>query len=306
MMRRLGLRFLLSLSLTLTTAWSAHELTFQLQIDDVVNSTGVGFDDPALGATRINTFVAALGVMDSVISAPGTIQIQIQNSQTDATGFLASAGPYAFFAPDRFTNGFAFDHATTGVDPFATLPDARITFDFGYAWNSTTGAPAANEYDLMSVALHELSHAIGFLSFVNADGTGLNEDPNGDVYSVYDSFLELGDGTPLFGADGTFLGSAADLVSNNVFFGGANATAANGGNPVQVYAPANFAPGSSIAHNGQAGTLMYYAIGSGQERRSYSDVELGILQDIGWTIVPEPGTALLFGFGLIGLARRRV
>ena len=50
---------------------------------------------------------------------------------------------------------------------------------------------------------------------------------------------------------------------------------------------------------------MYYSIGPGQDRRSYSDIELGILQDIGWTVVPEPGPALKLCFGLVGLARRR-
>jgi hypothetical protein len=50
---------------------------------------------------------------------------------------------------------------------------------------------------------------------------------------------------------------------------------------------------------------MYYAVGAGDVRRTYSAVEKGILADIGWSVVPEPGTGLLIGLGLLGLSRRR-
>ncbi len=295
----------LVLVFTFGCSFSANALSFVLQYDDVETGSGVGFDDPLLGATRRATFEAAVAVIGSTIVAPGTIEIQIQSSDTDGTGFLASAGPYAFLSPNGFTNGFAYQHAQTGVDPMAGAADAIIAFDFGYRWNSTTELPAQGEFDLMSVTLHELSHTIGFSSFLDQGGLGLNGSAGADVYTVFDSFLERGDGTPLFGTGGVFLGASADLVSNNLFFGGENAIAANGGSPVQVYAPTTFAPGSSLAHVDASNQLMSYAIGAGTVHRSYSPVEQGMLADLGWTLVPEPGTGVLLGLGLYLLVRSR-
>lgn len=275
-------------------------IAWNVTYNDVVNNTNVGFDHPSLGATRRNTFNSVFAYLNTVLDHNGSADILVRDSQTDGAGFLASAGPFFFTGPNGFYNGFVYDHATTGNDPTGAEVDARVTFDFGYNWNSDTSSPTSSEFDLFSVALHEVSHTLGFLSLVNSTGESEISDGDPGVFSVYESYLELGNGSPLYGPGGEFLGDAADLTSGDVFFDGPNATAANGGAPVQVFAPDPYQPGSSIGHiQGIPDAVMQFSIGAGIERRMYTDQELGILQDIGWQIaaIPEP-SAFLFG-GLV-------
>lgn len=291
-------------------------ITWNVTFEDVVNSTNVGFDDPVLGATRRATFLSAFDYLNTILDENGSADILVKASQTDGSGFLAAAGPYFFTSPFGFQNGFVFEHATTGMDPSGSVPDATITFDFGYTWNSETDDPTGSEFDLLTVALHEITHTLGFLSLVDKDGNSLLGGMNPGVFSVYDSFLERGDGTKLFSAGGNFDGSSADLTSNNVFFGGPNAEAANGGNAVKVYAPNTFAPGSSISHIQLGiGEVMQYSVGKGIKRRAFTAQEVGILRDIGWTIaassnpIPEPMSAVVWSVlavaGLVVHRRRR-
>ena len=150
---------------------SADPITWNVTYNDVVNSTNVGFDDPILGATRRATFEAVLDYVGSVLNAGGNVDFVVRNSKTDGGDFLAQAATYRFKSPARYDSGFLFQHATTGNDPDGTLEDAYATFDFGHPWNSDTGSVGANEYDLFSVTLHEIMHALGFDSEVKSDGT---------------------------------------------------------------------------------------------------------------------------------------
>jgi hypothetical protein len=91
---------------------ASADITWNLFYQDVINSTGVGFDDAILGGTRQTTFEATLDYVNSVLDEPGTVDLNIASSQMDASEFLASAGPLLFTAPNGFANGFVFDHAT--------------------------------------------------------------------------------------------------------------------------------------------------------------------------------------------------
>ena len=295
--RRVVCLFVVSTLILASSAPSASAglITWNVNFADVTNNTGVGFDDATKGAARRQTFLEVLDYLGSVLDETGTVDLDILASQTDGSGFLASAGPYFFSGPAGFRNGFVYDHLKNGSDPTSLVPDATVTFDFGYTWNSETDTPTGSEFDLYTVALHEMSHAIGYMSLIQPDGTSDISGGDPGVYSVYDSFLELGDGTDLFGAGGDFLGSASDLTSGNVYFNGANAALAYGG-PVPVYAPSTFQSGSSIAHLANSVTsLMNYSVAPGVSKRLYSSVDLGVLKDIGWNIstVPEPSTMCL-------------
>jgi hypothetical protein len=280
----------------------------------VVNNTGNGFDDDTFGTARRSTFQAVFDYLNTVLDHDGSADFIVNNSLSGGTGSLASAGTF-FFGSTGFSNGLLYDHATSGIDPSGGIHDGFATFDFGYNWNSELDATSGSEFDLFTVALHEVSHAMGFASLIDST-TGNSEisGTNPGSYSGFDSFLELGDGTDLTTAGGNFVGDVADLTSDDVFFNGANAIAANGGAPVKIYAPNPFEPGSSVSHVDTAtfpNAVMAHAIAPGVEKRGYTAIDRGILQDIGWNVnvvaVPEPSSllALVFVFAPLVVSRRR-
>ncbi len=259
------------------------QVTWNVTFGDVVNNTNVGFDDALLGPTRQTTFLAALDYIDSVIDENGIGDISINNSQTDGSGFLASAGAYYPTSPNGFKPGRLFEHVTTGVDPSPFSPDAVVTFDFGFNWNSGTAATVAGQYDLFSVAVHEVTHALGFASLVDASGNSKITGGDPGVFTTYDAFLERS-GNPLFAAGGNFVGTPADLTSGEVVFAGPSAVIFNNGAPVPVFSPNPFQSGSSISHITTSNAVMRSSISSGVMRRAYLTPEAGILSDLDYDL----------------------
>ncbi len=294
------MRFPLALMLLLTSVPVADAaIVFNFSYLD----TTIGFNDPTLGATRRATVNAVASYVNSVIDETGVVDITWNLSDNNAgLNTLASMGT-SYFLNDGFSNGLVFAHATTGIDPFAGSGDGSGKVNFGHSWNSDLGNPTGSEYDLFSVVLHELTHAMGVASLIRSDGGFAIA----GTRSVYDTFLETGGGTPLLNGAGVFTAPVGSLTSGDVFLD----LSASGGGVLEVYAPTPYENGSSISHFDTSlgpNVVMQPSIGAGVMRRTYSTQDLAVLRAIGWNVraVPEPSGMLLVGMVVaLGSIRRR-
>ncbi|MCB9849588.1 MAG: hypothetical protein H6817_02665 [Phycisphaerales bacterium] len=284
--------------------------TFNVEYLEVTNNTNSGFDDPTLGATRRATVAAVFAYLGTVLDESGSADIQVQFSQFDGSGFLASAGPL-YFIVNNCQEGLVFQHITTGVDPISGTPDGYMQVDFGYNWNNDLSAPAPSEIDLFTVVLHELTHALGFLSLTDANGGGLNG-LNPDTRAAgFDGYVQNGNGVSLINcANGLFVGTSNDLrgFNNGVKHAGSNVVAewhalGNSGN-APLYAPSTYAPGSSTSHwdtnnpNVPATAIMRHQLPLGGQIREYHALDLAALKDLGYMLAaPSPGPGDLDGDG---------
>lgn len=235
-----------------------------------------------------------------------TFNVDLESSED----LLASAGsPYVSNLPGYWRT--VVQHKLlTGRDANGSKADGTISWNFeDHQW-SLDGSPSDEEYDFAATAIHELMHAFGFLSSLEGpDGESV-----GANRTVFDRNIVTVRGTrPFFLAEWATLNDPK-LVGDDgaLYFGGRNAVEAYGGYLVPLFTPEEWSQGSSMSHlddytfAGADHRIMNSSEDKGPATTVFSELELAILRDLGYTVVmpesPPYGMALI---GFVLLLRRR-
>lgn len=285
------------------------QLTIQFNYLDA----GTGFNDPTVGAVRRGALESAAGMLTSYFQGSAALTFDV-NSVFQPIGTLAYADSALVSLSPGFQRTVAQDKILSNgaSDANGSTADGSIFWNLFHNWDYDDDV-GAGAFDFKSTAMHELLHAFGFLSEIDSQGRGANLNPAGtpDAYGVFDRFVTTSSGTPLVDG-GTFAFHTSEMgaLTGNpgMFFSGPNAMAAYGGNRVPLFSPNPWQGASSGTHLDD-GTfsnpplLMTSATPTGPSPRTLSAVELGILQDLGYAVVPEPGAVVLLLLGLAALHR---
>ncbi len=222
---------------------------------------------------------------------------------------ISTAGVLAHSSITGYVGGFAIN----GLNPLSVYPvalaekiagenlnddalgDITLVVNNSINWYlGTDGQTPTTKYDLVTVALHEICHGLGFFDSFSSDGTLGSSGING-LPLIYDTFIENFTGNKLtdtlkFPDNSTDLQS--QLVGGQVYFNGpllrkystlSNYPALR----AKLYAPSAFDAGSSISHLDESGTLrvnslMTPFIDLGEAIHDPGKYTLSILGDIGW------------------------
>jgi hypothetical protein len=206
-------------------------------------------------------------------------------------------------------------NAITQTDLSPGEADMDIVLNISPNWyTGLDGNPPGNQYDLLSVILHEIGHGIGIASLgkiengEGAFGTITVMDfsplpsttfPFPDLQgfpSTFDRFMvneeeELLTDLNLYPSPSIALND--EFRGNALYFNGPLSIEANDGELPRLYAPNNYSFGSSLTHldeatypSGHPDALMTPSIGTGQVEHLPGPITLGMLKDLGWTISP--------------------
>ena len=242
-------------------------------------------------------FNAAADIWANILVSDVPIAIEACWATLDSASTLGYAGgqPLQYNFPEAISNTTVYvgslANALVGSD-LSPDPDMHITYNSSFDWYyGTDGNTPSDQVDLVTVVLHEIAHGLNFsgsMSYSSGNGSwgyGVSY-PN-----IFDVFIQDGSANQLINTSSysnpsTALGTA--LTSDNLWFHGTKAMEANGGQPVKIYAPSSWAPGSSYAHldyttfNNTVNQLMIYVVSQGESVHDPGAVTRGLLQDLGW------------------------
>ena len=257
-----------------------------------------------------SAFEYAKHIWEMQLSIPVTIEVDAYwiPIPGNALGSAIPATLFRDFAGAPFTNTYyaaAVANQLAGTDIFTSGVEILAQFNSafnpapGQGWYfGTDGNVDANHWDFVTVVLHELGHGLGFdhtMLYVDGFGYwGIGDNPT--YPKIYDRFVVNGANDPLifaFPNKTTDLG--AQLVSDNLFFSGSYAVAANGGQPPRLHAPNSWEEGSSIGHLDETlfppaggNGLMSPSLMNGEAIHAPGPVAVAMLEDLGWTLLPPP------------------
>ena len=297
----------------------ANAATIVIQVGDQPDE---GFNDttpftPAggntattLGAARLNVFNEAARIWGRLLANSVTITVTANFDALTcdgSTGTLGQAGPDSVY----LRNGAWFPGplygALTGQSSLAAI---------GATFNSTVGSSGClggrpfyygldHSYsrstyiaDLLEVVLHELGHGLGFISFVNADGSGITDRSGTDHIGIFDQFVFDETQGRFWSSMSATERATSALNDGNLVWNGANVdnqlavltSGKTAGGHVRLYAPATWDDGSSVSHwdtTALPNLLMEpYATGS---TRGYTDLTTCVLYEHRLDRIALPG-----------------
>lgn len=224
--------------------------------------------------SAVNKWTAAID------TTTGPVEIEVTWSRL-GSGVLGSAGPETYISHSSLPTSLWYPAAQANVLGQADFngaarPEIQVELNSGVNWYmNTTGQPATNQIDLVSVVLHEIGHGLGFLGSARVTGgvLGLISPP-----FIYDRHVTHG---------GSLLTNISDqdsaLTSNNLYIkSSASATA-------ELYAPSTWLQGTSYSHfratGSQSSALMTPSLQFGTAKRTIDALTLGVLEQTGWTLL---------------------
>lgn len=248
-------------------------------------------------------FLYAVSIYENLITSTVPIKVQVEWKDM-GNNVLSSCSPSSFY---KNFNGAHFSDVYYPISLVEKLaktningdePDITCSVNENINWYlGTNGDGPSNQYDLVTVALHELIHGLGFVGFFNVDGN-LGELDNGNAEpSIYDLFIYNGLNKQLANNDNFVSPSEAlksALVSDDLVVQGTNASTQQ-----KIYAPSNWSDGSSIYHysesgvaQGDANALMTPIIFKGEAIHHPGDKTLELLAAFGWKSLTIEGAEI--------------
>jgi len=274
-----------------------------------------------LGEARRNAFLRATELLGATLTSPVPIRIQACWDQLDF-GVLAQAGPRTAFArtpgaadPDALIPAVLV-RRLAGTDLCRVgggdcdAPDIIATFTTAAKWEYGLNPAPVNtgDPDFVAVAMHEITHGLGFVSFVDTmtgakpmltDGSIVN-----DLYS--DNVVYFNNGDPLRFSDITDAQRFTAMKSiTQLQWDGSNAVASPrnifSGNFMGypwLHAPVIIEPGSTLSHlhTDFPGDDLMGPVATGKPRTP--GISTAFLKDAGWgdapatVAVPDPTRGL--------------
>jgi|GEM_PF-3309332 len=308
--------------------------------------TGSGMEDvsnPIHNARRevaCKVFETLSGFINSPLASSGNkVNIWVRNMAGSGAppGTLGMASSY-YIAPYNsniptggILDGEIWKTIHLGIDSYVNTGNpgnfyhGEIAFNFSdpnIQWHTNLAVAAPSTlYDLYTVMLHEITHSLGFSSFINQNGTSITEI---GYYSRYDTFLKTNTGNlPLLsiGSCKMYDVDFNEIVPlyvlrpgctspDNLNSGSLNNTLCNeavkfsGTATVPVYTPSCFEPGSSLSHfedqlypscTNSLGNDAYFvlsnSIGKGITKRYLRGEERKTMCDLGYSVKTTFGSS---------------
>ena len=230
-----------------------------------------------------------------------------------APGVLGSAGTRNLFAnfegapkKDRWYYSALAD-ALSGkdlnqeVDSLSDFPDIGTNFSSVFNWYyGTDQKPASDQYDFVTIVLHELGHGLGFTGFAGyEDSTGVGDirfDYRGlDLPVIYNDFVKDQASTPVLALPNPSVKLGKRLTTFDLFMTGKNTVEAFNGETPELFTPDEWNPGSSYSHWDEAAfpaadpnSLMTPQAGFQESNHRVGAITKGLFKDMGWTINEDP------------------
>lgn len=253
---------------------------------EFVVSFGAGFS-----AAEMQAVEAAATIWASVLDIDVPVRVRVDKDLANElpSDVLGGASPTQFVGPEGSvtTYSIAQGNQLAGADLNGGSPEISVVLSEEDIFDTGLDASVpAGRFSLVTLALHELGHGLGFVSWSRDIGGGQLRILINQFVNVFDSFVRTAGGADVTKLSTTALQSA---LRNPLRWGGPDGTRLNGNKAINLYAPPNFEPGSSVAHVSADNHVLAPFINPGVAILSVSNDVRGMFADMGWPLQDKSG-----------------